>query len=247
MERTRFTGFSRLAIQLALAVSAGLAGMTSAFASDPGSQCVPTADMLAQAAAIAEQHRQEIFREVGRAEVPWHLKRDFERLVAAAGLDPKKVSLVGMHHRQPIAFATVDGQILLSSATWGPGSIFTDDEVLAILAHEVAHVKHGHQAHAVCLAFALAGSNSGSVEEVVNALKDRMKHDKALEEMVRQANHRREFEADVSARELLVRVGLDEGAMQRALSRLGVVLPHAESLSHPEVSARAAKAAPLRQ
>ncbi len=137
------------------------------------------------------------------------------------------------------AFALPDGTIILTDELVALAA--NDDELVAIIGHEIGHVAHHHalrqllQSEAVTsLGWALIGDGSALGSALI-----------ALPTLLMESHYSREFElqADAHAINLLYLHGIDAKALPRMLQRLGERHPELGGLggwyaSHPSTSER---------
>lgn len=153
------------------------------------------------------------------------------------------VHLLGFDDAELNAYAADHGLIILTSALWRPGAGLSDDELAAVIAHELAHIEARHALVEACGLLQRLGEPGLSIqaarERIAPALFD--PHGEASN-AARAVLHAQEHAADLRAIELLRLAGRDPRAMARALERLHGGTPAALNLlmgsTHPELGER---------
>lgn len=98
---------------------------------------------MAEQRALDEVQIADLLRERTQVPVPARLNALLEELVRLSPRlrDGPPVRLFAFDDHEPNAYAADHGVILLTSALWDPKRAFSDDELAAVLAHELAHVE----------------------------------------------------------------------------------------------------------
>lgn len=117
------------------------------------------------------------------------------------------------------AFACGDGSIRVCA---GLMDIMTDDEVMAVIGHEIGHVKHTDSKDAMKSAYlaSAARNAAGAVGGVVAKLSDSQLGDLAQAFTGAQFSQKQENAADDNALEFCIANGIDPYAMSNSLNKL---------------------------
>jgi predicted Zn-dependent protease len=136
------------------------------------------------------------------------------------------------------AHAGADAQVMASSGLWNPDSGLSQDEIAAILAHEVAHVINNHSLELGCLALEWTGAKL-TMSEAMEAFREDFSTSTERGKVWSKKSNSIEFEADAVATRILHLAGHDPFAMGRALNKLRPKNGSGfSSGSHPEIDAR---------
>lgn len=143
------------------------------------------------------------------------------------------------------AFACGDGSIRVFSALM---DLMTDDELMAVIGHEIGHVVHTDSKDAMKNAYlASAAKNiAGSAGGVLEKLSDSQLGDIAQGLATAQFSQKQELEADAYGVEFCVKYGFDPYGMANALEKLNSLSEGQKSsmfqkmfASHPDSAKRA--------
>ena len=131
------------------------------------------------------------------------------------------------------AFACGDGSIRIFA---GLMELMTDDEVLAVIGHEIGHVVHQDTKHAMKNAYlrSAAKNVAGAVSETASKLTDSQLGALAEAFMGAQFSQKQENEADDYGVEFCVKNGIDPYAMANALSKLAELAKDAPKASYAQ-------------
>ena len=146
------------------------------------------------------------------------LNEGFGRVIQAAGLKDDCCDL--LFRQSPIvganAFALPDGTVILTDELIELAG--SDDEILAVLAHEVAHVSHRHGLRALLQ----ASLYSGVIMLVAGDLNEMGELALSLPALLVNAGYSRKFEkeADLTGAETLKQMGLEPALLAEILRRL---------------------------
>ena len=173
------------------------------------------------------------------AEVPEELKNKIQQMAFNNNLE---IEIAAYQSNVLNAHAGANNKILLSSGLWSKESPLTPDEVMAVVAHELSHIKENHSLKLGCLALEWSGS--------LNDLKEAQlifREDFSLESTRGQSFTTKskgvEFRADELAVGLLYNAHYNPRLMGDALKKL---IPKNEggfnSGSHPDIELRIKKA-----
>jgi predicted Zn-dependent protease len=181
----------------------------------------------------------DLLRKFGAAPVPATARRGLDRLVQVSPLlKGRKVSLVAYTARFLNAHEADHGVIVISSAAWSKDKNLAQDEVAAMLAHEVAHLELKDSKRMACEALAYVSNAELTLPSAIReTTREAYSGDSHLSLTLAAMSQAREKAADVRGAQLLAAAGYDPLAMARMLRKLappGVF----SSASHPAVSAR---------
>ena len=131
------------------------------------------------------------------------------------------------------AFACGDGSIRIFA---GLMELMTDDEVLAVIGHEIGHVVHQDTKHAMKNAYlrSAAKNVAGAVSETASKLTNSQLGALAEAFMGAQFSQKQENEADDYGVEFCVKNGIDPYAMANALSKLAELAKDAPKASYAQ-------------
>ena len=202
-------------------------------------QCMSSRARTAQVVAMDRRNVHELLRKFGAATVPAAARRSLERLVEASpGLKGRKVSLVAYNSRFLNAHEADHGVIVIASAAWSKDQHLADDEVAAMLAHEVAHLELADSKRTACEALAYVSNAELTLPSAIReTTREAYAGDTDLSLTLATISQAREKAADVRGAQLLAAAGFDPRAMARMLRKLappGVF----SSASHPAIGAR---------
>lgn len=157
------------------------------------------------------------------------------------------IHLLGFDDTELNAYAADHGLIVLTSALWSARENLSDDELAAVMAHELAHIEKRDALAEACAHLVRLRDDSLSIE----AARDRMAQEmfnpySLLAREARQQLHQQEHQADRRGIELLRAVGRNPQAMVSVLAKLhGGGTPALNLLmgsSHPELRERLQRA-----
>ena len=147
------------------------------------------------------------------------------------------------------AFACGDGSIRIFA---GLMELMTDDEVLAVIGHEIGHVVHQDSKHAMKNAYLRSAAKNavGAMSDKVAKLTDSQLGDLAEAFIGAQFSQKQEYAADDYAFDFCLQQKIDPYAMSKALNKLvelskggGEKASRIQQMfsSHPDSEARAAR------
>lgn len=124
-------------------------------------QCMKDPARTTQVEVMDRRNVHDLLRKFGAAPVPTTARRGLDRLVKASEvLKGNKVSLVADTAKLLNAHEADHGVIVVSSAAWSKDKAMAQDEVAAMLAHEVAHLELKDSKRRACEALAyVSGSH----------------------------------------------------------------------------------------
>lgn len=157
------------------------------------------------------------------------------------------VHLLAYEDKDLNAYAADHGMVILTSAMWSAKEALSDDELAAVMAHELAHIE-GHDALVeACANLQRLKQPTLRFEEARDRMAMEMFNPRSsLARAAQQQLHAQEHAADVRAIELLHSVGRNPQAMVSVLAKIHGTTPSALNLlmgtTHPELRTRLAQA-----
>lgn len=145
------------------------------------------------------------------------------------------------------AYAADHGMVILTSAMWSAKEDLSDDELAAVMAHELAHIEGRDSLVEACANLQRLREPDMRFEDA----RDRMALDmfnprSSLARAAQQQLHAQEHAADLRAIQLLRAVGRNPQAMVSVLAKIHGTTPSALNLlmgtTHPELRSRLEKA-----
>lgn len=120
-----------------------LAGLALPWPAAAGLACHDDPQRIAEQRALDEAQIAALLRERAEVPVPPRLQSLLEQLLRASPRlrQGTPVRLIGIDDREPNAYAADHGVILLTNALWDAKHAFSEDELAAVIAHELAHVE----------------------------------------------------------------------------------------------------------
>lgn len=145
------------------------------------------------------------------------------------------------------AYAADHGMVILTSAMWSAKEDLSDDELAAVMAHELAHIEGHDSLVEACTHLQRLGQPALRFEDARDRMALEMFNPRsALAREARQQLHAQEHAADLRAVELLRTVGRNPQAMVSVLAKIHGTEPSALNLlmgtTHPELRVRLEKA-----
>ena len=176
---------------------------------------------------------------------PARLHHMLASLVAASALLQRgpAVHLLAYDDKDLNAYAADHGMVILTSAMWSKKENLSDDELAAVMAHELAHIEGHDSLVEGCANLERLGQPVMRFEDA----RDRMALEtfnprSSLARAAQQQLHDQEHAADVRAIELLRAVGRNPQAMVSVLAKIHGTEPSALNLlmgtTHPELRSR---------
>lgn len=136
------------------------------------------------------------------------------------------------------AFAAPGGKILITAGLWSV--LRTEDELAAVLGHEIAHVERKHHYRVMRKQKMLAFG--ASAVEIKGAAEVNKLSNMTAQILARGLDKKAELEADRDGMVYCARAGYDASALWQVLDRLGGIRPDSNSslleATHPSYSAR---------
>jgi Zn-dependent protease with chaperone function len=220
-----------------------------------------SATALAQGACVNEPARAHELRVLDEIQITELMER-FEVVAAPQRLHHMLASLVAASHRMRAgpavhllayedkdlnAYAADHGMVILTSAMWSAKEALSDDELAAVMAHELAHIEGRDALVEACANLQRLKQPAMRFEDARDRMALEMFNPRSpLARAAQQQLHAQEHAADVRAIELLHRVGRNPQAMVSVLAKIHGTTPSALNLlmgsTHPELRERLEKA-----
>jgi beta-barrel assembly-enhancing protease len=230
-------------------VGLAVVGMLTGAAAPAQGSCVNEPARAHELRVLDEIQITELMERFDVVAAPARLHHMLASLVAASSRlrQGPAVHLLAYEDKDLNAYAADHGMVILTSAMWSAKENLSDDELAAVMAHELAHIE-GHDS------LVEACANLQRLREPVMRFedaRDRMALEmfnprSSLAQAARQQLHAQEHAADVRAIELLHRVGRNPQAMVSVLAKIHGTTPSALNLlmgtTHPELRERLEKA-----
>jgi len=220
-----------------------LAGWGIAWPVAAQTACHEDAQRAAEQRELDEEQIAALMRDRPALPVPPRVQAILNQLVAVSPRlrERKPVRLLVLDDRELNAFAADHGVVILSKALWDPRHGFSDDELAAVIAHELAHVEVRDGLAEACEMQLRVGDQQTAIAQV-RARLARLRPDSALAHDANALLHEQELLADARGIALLRLAGRDPHAMQRVLAKLHApTLPGAALLvapTHPALAER---------
>lgn len=218
-----------------------------AAAAQPG--CLSDPVRMHEIRVLDERQVSEMMDHSAVLPVPQRLHRMLRELVQASPRlrNGPAIHLLGFDDTELNAYAADHGLIVLTSALWSARENLSDDELAAVIAHELAHIENRDALAEACASLARLRDDSLSIE----AVRERMAQEffnpySMLAREARLQLHQQEHQADRRGIALLRAVGRKPQAMVSVLAKLhGGGTPALNLLmgsSHPELQERLRRA-----
>lgn len=219
------------------------------------------APALAQSACLDDPARAHELRVLDEIQITDLMER-FEVVAAPQRLHQMLASLVAaspaLRHGPAVhllayedkdlnAYAADHGMVILTSAMWAAREDLSDDELAAVMAHELAHIEGRDSLVEACAHLQRLTPGPLRIEEARERMALEMFNPRSpLAQAAQQLLHAQEHAADIRAIELLRAVGRNPQAMVSVLAKIHGTEPSALNLlmgsTHPELRARLEKA-----
>lgn len=180
---------------------------------------------------------------------PPRLHRIMARLIAAAPRlrEGPAIHLLAYRDTELNAYAADHGLVILTTAMWSGVPNLSDDELAAVIAHELAHIESHDSLMEACANLQRLGQPGLAIEEVREHMaREMFNRHSDLARAAREELHAQEHAADVRGIELLRRVGRNPAAMVSMLAKIHGTQPNGLNLlmgsSHPELRKRLVRA-----
>lgn len=181
--------------------------------------------------------------------IPQRLHRMLERLVAASPRlrNGPSIHLLAFDDAELNAYAADHGLVILTSALWSPKENLSDDELAAVIAHELAHIEKRDSLAEACANLQRLKQPELRIDEARERMGLEMFNPYShLAREARRELHEQEHSADLRGIELLRSVGRNPQAMVSVLAKLhGTGTPGLNLLmgsTHPDVRERLQRA-----
>lgn len=224
-----------------------LAGWGIAWPAAAQPACHDDADRAAEQRELDEAQIAELLRDRPALPTPTRLQALLDQLVAVSPRlrERPPVKLLVLDDRELNAFAADHGVVILSNALWDPRHGLSEDELAAVIAHELAHVEVRDGLAEACEMQLRVGDTQTGIAQVRARLAT-LRPDSTLAHDASELLHEQELLADARGIALLRRAGRDPYAMARVLAKLHAPqLPGAALLTaptHPALTDRLARA-----
>ena len=180
---------------------------------------------------------------------PQRLHHMLASLVAASAplQTGPSVHLLAYDDKDLNAYAADHGMVILTSAMWSAQEDLSDDELAAVMAHELAHIEGHDSLVEACSNLQRLRAPTMRFEDARERMALEMFNPRSpLARAAQQQLHAQEHAADVRAIELLRAVGRNPQAMVSVLAKIHGTTPSALNLlmgtTHPELRVRLEKA-----
>lgn len=180
---------------------------------------------------------------------PQRLHTLLASLVTASGRlqQGPAVHLLAYEDKDLNAYAADHGMVILTSAMWSVQEGLSDDELAAVMAHELAHIEGRDSLVEACANLQRLGRPAMRMDDARDRMALEMFNPRStLARAAQQQLHAQEHAADVRAIELLRAVGRNPQAMVSVLAKIHGTTPSALNLlmgsTHPALRERLAKA-----
>ena len=219
------------------------------------------ASALAQEACLRDPARAHELRVLDEAQVidlmdqypviaaPAKLHRLMASLIAASPRlrDGPSIHLLAYEDGELNAYGADHGLVILTSAMWSAKENLSDDELAAVIAHELAHIESRDSLVEACTNLQRLAQPRLRIEDAREQMAREMFNPHSpLARAARQELHAQEHAADVRGIELLRAVGRDPMAMVSVLAKIHGTEASGLNLlmgsSHPDVRERLARA-----
>lgn len=181
--------------------------------------------------------------------VPQRLHRMLDSLVAVSPRlrNGPSIHLLAFDDDELNAYAADHGLVILTSALWSAKENLSDDELAAVIAHELAHIEKRDSLAEACANLQRLKQPELRIEEARDQMALEMFNPYShLAREARRELHEQEHNADLRGIELLRRVGRNPQAMVSVLAKLhGTGTPGLNLLmgsTHPDVRERLQRA-----
>jgi hypothetical protein len=184
----------------------------------------------------------ETFLQNQKSEIPKALKLSFTKMIQniESLIEfrlPIKFSLEAYESPARNAHAAIDGKIYVSSGLWKTEPALSESEVIAVMAHEIAHVIKGHGAQLNCMALEWT-SYEMSIPFAQATFKEEFQGSDRFN-IWSQFSQKLELEADQVATQILKKSGFNPNLMAQALIKLKPKVQGGfSSGSHPDFENR---------
>lgn len=202
-------------------------------------RCMASPARAAQVEAIDRKNTSDLLSKFGRAAPPALHRHALKRLVQASPvLKGSKVVLVGYRGKALNAHEADHNVIIISAAAWDREQNLSDDEIAAMLAHEVAHLERKDSQRMACESLAYASNAELALPSAIRETsREAFSGESELAATLAARGQAREQAADARGAQLLEQAGYDPLAMARMLRKLAPAGPFSSG-SHPALDRR---------
>ncbi|MDZ4400650.1 M48 family metalloprotease, partial [Hydrogenophaga sp.] len=222
---------------------AGLLGAAPALAHGPA--CMDDPARAHELRVLDEIQITELTERHQVVPAPQRLHQMLTSLVAASGRlqQGPAVHLLAYEDKDLNAYAADHGMVILTSAMWSKSEDLSDDELAAVMAHELAHIEGRDALVEACANLQRLGQPGMRFEDARDRMAMEMFNPRSpLARAAQQQLHAQEHAADVRAIALLRAVGRNPQAMVTVLAKIHGTTPSALNLlmgtTHPELRTR---------
>lgn len=230
-------------------VGLALSGLLASVPAVAQTACVNEPGRAHELRVLDEIQITELMERFDVVAAPQRLHTMLASLVAAAPRlrQGPAVHLLAYEDTELNAYAADHGMVILTSAMWSAKENLTDDELAAVMAHELAHVEVRDSLVEACANLQRLGQPDMRFEDARDRMALEMFNPRSpLVRAAQQQLHAQEHAADVRAIELLRAVGRNPQAMVSVLAKIHGTTPSALNLlmgtTHPELRVRLEKA-----
>lgn len=213
------------------------------------SACLDDPDRAHELRVLDEAQVTDLMDQYSVVAAPQKLHRIMASLIAAS---PRlragpSIHLLAYEDGELNAYAADHGLVILTSAMWSQKQALSDDEIAAVIAHELAHIEGRDSLVEACTNLQRLEQPTLRFEEARDLMALEMLNPRSpAARAARQELHAQEHAADVRGIELMRQVGRNPQAMVSVLAKIRGTEASGLNLlmgsSHPDVRERLAKA-----
>ena len=236
-------------VRLFQVVGVSVAGLLASVPALAQSTCVNEPARAHELRVLDEIQITELTERFQVLAAPPRLHHMLATLVAASSKlrQGPAVHLLAYEDKDLNAYAADHGMVILTSAMWSAKEALSDDELAAVMAHELAHIEERDSLVEACANLQRLGQPAMRFEDARDRMALEMFNPRSpLARAAQQQLHAQEHAADVRAIALLRAVGRNPQAMVSVLAKIHGTTPSALNLlmgtTHPELRARLVKA-----
>lgn len=211
--------------------------------------CLDDPDRAHELRVLDEAQVTDLMDQYSVVAAPQKLHRIMASLIAAS---PRlragpSIHLLAYEDGELNAYAADHGLVILTSAMWSEKQALSDDEIAAVIAHELAHIEGRDSLVEACANLQRLEAPTLRFDDARDRMALEMLNPRSpAARAARQELHAQEHAADVRGIELIRRVGRDPQAMVSVLAKIHGTEASGLNLlmgsSHPDVKERLAKA-----
>lgn len=232
---------ARRSVSLAAFLAAGFVLASASVVAAPlgkASDCEQDEVRQQQAYEFSAQVGRELLSESESTPVPWRVQYLFQQLLPHVQMgESEPTRLQGYVSDGLTAQAAGPHLLLVSSVAWVSTPAWTDDEVAALLAHELAHLERRDMVRWGCFSWKLEGRPRQTLADALRATLATLDDGSPKSRAASAFLHETELTADRRARELLSAAGFATEGLDSLLKRVARQdsSPH---LTHPAAAER---------